>query len=142
MLTQLRKEIEMKKNLLLVTLCLVLLTGLQACTTMRCPVNYPEKMVQTFEELDARATVLITGKGELLFYDTKGNPLETCVLPAPDGKTPAAGKGSVPVCKGMEKGSAVTSIQDVSIIKTNSLHCVTLGPDGGGYFYEICWEYP
>lgn len=43
------------------------------------------------------------------------------------------------VCRGMTKGSAVTSIRTMYIIKTNSDDCLGFGGNVAGVAKELCW---
>jgi len=118
----------MKRTLLLGAFLMVLLTALNAFfqQSSATAADVPENV---------RAVIHVTDTGELVFLDAKGGKLEPCVLPGPDGAAPAGGT----VCKGMGKDSAVTGIMALPIIKTNSTHCITLGPDASGQYYQICW---
>jgi len=124
----------MKKKLFLAVVSLVLLIGLQACTTTsttRQAIAYPEKLAAAIEETGAKVTVLVTEKGELSFYDTEGNPLEPCALPE--------SKSEYPVCKGLSGDQAVIGISALPILETKGSGCIILGPDGSGRYYQYCW---
>lgn len=123
----------MKKKLLLVVISLVLLIGLQACSTTSRPqsVVYPEKLAAAIEETGAKAAVLVTEKGELLFYDAKGESLGPCALPGSDS--------SDPVCRGFTKEHTVIGIEALPILETIGSGCITFGPDALGHYYEYCW---
>ena len=38
--------------------------------------------------------------------------------------------------------SSSTAVQTPPLFETSSLQCMTFGPDGGGHYYQICWEVP
>lgn len=132
----------MMKKLFAVAVTLALLAGLNACSTM-VPgrIVYDDKSFPIDQMEDVKAVVLVTDKGEFRFYGKDGKGMEECVLPTPDTETKQA-KSSLPVCRGMTKDSAVTSIQALPVLKSNSLQCMTFGPDASGHLYQICWEVP
>jgi len=142
----------MKKQVMWVVSVLVLLVGLNGCCSLvPGKIVYSDKMTGTVDNLkdrgvDIKVAILVSDNGKLLFYDTKtGKRLEPCVLPKPEtqsktGKKQAASdrtpKG---VCRGLTKGSAVTMIQALPIIRTNSSTCMTFGPDASGRAYQYCF---
>ena len=141
----------MKKNLQIVILMLTLLLSLNACSTIvPGKIVYSDEIEGTIEELKAKgihikANILVSDTGQLLFYDASGKRLEPCVLPVPGAKGETAKKeasasqAGEKVCQGMTTGSAVTEIQALPILKTNSGNCMTFGPDASGAHYQFCW---
>jgi hypothetical protein len=127
----------MKKKLLLAAVSLVLLVGLQACSTNstistpRQGIVYPQKLAIAIEDTGAKAAVLVNEKGQLSFYDTKGEPLGACVLPGSES--------SLPVCKGFTKEHTIIGIEALPILETKGSGCITFGPDASGFIYQICW---
>lgn len=148
----------MKKNLFMAAMTLVLLIGLNACCTYTPgKIVYSNKLQGTIEDVGAKAAILVTKDGKILVYDENGNGpgsnenISECRLPKPGEDTARAtiktGKAAIAVqptskinvCRGMGKGSAVTSVRTISIVKSNSLDCVTIGVDARGNPIEVCW---
>lgn len=127
----------MKKAILLIATCTFLLTALSACNTERNVIGQKTNIPD-----NVKALIYVTDTGDITILDTKGEELKTCVLPTPDTDKEEA-VNCCDVCEGLDKGSAVTNIQMLSIMKTNSAPCVYvfLGKDSNGtpqYAY-ICW---
>jgi hypothetical protein len=141
----------MKKHVMLVVSMLVLLVGLNGCCTLvPGKIVYSDDFTGTIDELkdrgvDVKVTILVSDTGQLLFYDTAGKRLNQCVLPKPDTqsktdkKQASSDRTSTGVCRGLTKGSAVTMIQALPVIRTNSGTCMTFGPDASGRAYEYCF---
>lgn len=131
----------MKKNWFILALSLTLLVSLSACTTMGPGKKTRQDLPEPIANIeDIKAFIVVTEKGELQFYDARGNGMQPCVLPEPNMESKQTkGTGGLPICKGMTKDSAVTSVQALPILKSNSQTCMTFGPDAHGHFYEICW---
>lgn len=43
------------------------------------------------------------------------------------------------VCSGLRKGSAITNIQTISILKSNTKDCLIIGKDQEGNPIQVCW---
>lgn len=148
----------MRKNLLMAALLMVLPFALNACCTVAPgKIVYSDELTGTIEDLekqgvDLKAAIFVSDKGKLFFYDRMGNKLKKCVLPK--SETQSAEKKAlvsrrqdleeeieIPpgVCEGMYKGSSITAIQILPIIKSNSDNCMTFGPDASGTHYQYCW---
>lgn len=130
----------MKKKLLLVVVSLVLLIGLQACSTTsttstdRLGIVYPEKLAAAIEETGAKVAILVTETGTLSFYNTEGNQLKRCKLPGTESSDPKD-----PECTVFTKGQAVIGVKALPVLETKGSGCITFGPDGFGHYYEYCW---
>lgn len=140
----------MKKHAMMVAI-VILLAGLNGCCTLvPGKIVYSDDLKGTIEELkergvDIKVTVMVSGTGQLLFYDVIGERLKECVLPKPstrsktDKKQDASASMPEGVCRGLTTGSAVTLLKTLPVIKSNSGNCMTFGPDASGKAYEYCW---
>jgi hypothetical protein len=140
----------MKKRFLTMAVLIVSLITLNACcTVVPGKVVYSDSLKRTVEDVGAKATVLVTKDGNILIYNENGDRTDVskCKYPAPSPKqmdqTDSAKmeKKDYPsdVCIGLRKGSAVTSIQSLSILKTNQENCLTFGYDHNGDAIQRCW---
>jgi hypothetical protein len=127
----------MKKKMLLIAVSLVLLMGLQACSTTsttstsRQALSYPPKLEAAIKDTGAKIVILVTEKGELSFYDAEGESLKPCSLPDSDSNDP--------VCKGVQGDQAIIGINALPILKTKGSGCITIGPNASGQYYQYCW---
>lgn len=127
----------MKMKLLLVIVSLVLLVGLQACSTISTPRQeavYPEKTAMAIEEADAAVTIMVNEKGELSFKDTKGENFGLCRMPGTKTSDP-----DLPVCKVSEQKMTVNVMKALPILESKGSGCITVGPDALGHYWEYCW---
>ena len=142
----------MKKTIVSAAICMFLFTVLGAC-------NKGREAIPAATNIPGNVKVLIyvTDTGDITILDSAGNELEACVLPTPDAdkttdKEPAqkathqketaekeTAADECKVCQGMDKGSAVTNIQMLTIMKTNSGHCITIGINSDGTPRQLCW---
>lgn len=135
----------MKKNLSIFIVSMALVVALNACSTIvPGKIIYSEDIIKNIEDMNAVANILVTEEGTLLFYDSKGEALEACKLPKHKDSYGKKRKiktheDTLPVCQGMETGSAVISIQTLPILQTNSTNCMTFGPDASGGHHQLCW---
>ncbi len=140
----------MKKCLLMTAIMVTSLITLNACcTVVPGRIIYSDGITAAIEDTAVKAAVLVTADGQLLFYDEKGNPIadKTCKIPKPterpENEQLAArqAKKDYPkdVCTGLTTESAITGIQTVSILKSNSQNCVILAYDHNGDPIQRCW---
>lgn len=136
----------MKKRLLLVVISLVLLIGLQACSTtpMTAPsrqgIVYPEKVASEIKALDAKAVILVNERGELFFYDAAGKKLDDCKLPGTDIVCKDGSKCEEPPdCNIKLEDKHVFRMKALPILEHQGSGCMTFGPDANGFHYQICW---
>ncbi len=142
----------MKARVTMMAILLIFFSGLISCSTIvPGKIVYSDKLEGTIEDLrdrgvDVKVAILVSDNGELLFYDTAGKHLKKCVLPKPSDKSKAdqtqaalKRKPAKGVCKGLTTGSAVTRLQTLPVVKSNSGNCMTFGPNASGLTYEFCW---
>ena len=95
------------------------------------------------------ALIFVTDPGDITIRDIKGEELEALVPPTADtdkksaDSKPAEKETAVICCKAcqdMDRGSAVTSIQRVTIMKTNSGHCIIIGINSDRTPRQRCWS--
>ena len=127
----------MNKKLLLVGITLVLLMGLQACTTMslsRQEAASPEKAVMATGGTEPAVTIMVDESGELIFEDKKGENFGLCRFPGTK-----ASNSELPICDVSEKSMKVKGMKAIPILETEGSGCVTLGPDINGHYWQYCW---
>jgi len=132
----------MRRKLFILILGGILLIGLNACSTiLPGKVVYPSDLQKKIEEVGAKATILVTEEGQVLIYGADGKALDdkACRFPKPKDKTKSRTQDAVKICPAFDAGSQVKSFSDISIFKSNSEHCITLGPDSYGTSYAVCW---
>lgn len=143
----------MKKRLLISTAIVASLIALNACcTVVPGKVIYSDSLQGTIEDVHAKAALLVTDDGKILVYNEKGDRsnIRECKIPEPAkkplSKRDMAKKDQMDypadVCKGLRKGSAITNIQTLSILKSNSQDCIAIGKDQEGNLIEVCWPTP
>jgi hypothetical protein len=136
----------MKKCLMMTVIMVASLIGLNACcTVVPGRIVYSDSLEGTIEDVGAKAALLVTADGNILIYNEKGDRagISNCKIPEPD-QTPVDQKDiekayPTDVCRGLTKGSAITNIQTISILKSNSKNCVYFGQDQNGDPIERCW---
>jgi hypothetical protein len=149
----------MKKTFLLTAIGMFLFIVVGACNKGREALppttNIPDNV---------KVVIYVTDSGDITILDTKGEKLEPCMLPKPDADKKTIGESTDPkeineketaekeiteeetsdvdwkVCQGLEKGSAVTNIQMLTIMKTNKKHCITIGTNSDGTPLQYCWR--
>jgi hypothetical protein len=127
----------MKKKLLLIVVSLVLLVGLQACTTTSASKQkafYPQKAIMDIGDADAAVTILVYKDGKISFKDEKGVNFGLCRLPGTKASNP-----DLPLCKVSGQKMAVKVMKAIPVIETEGSGCFTFGPDGFGQYWEYCW---
>jgi len=140
----------MKRHLITLAVMIVALITLNACcTVVPGKIVYSDNLKGTIEDVGAKMALLVTDDGKVLIYNERGDraDIERCKYPAPSPE-PTAQKDAAKmkerdypsnVCIGLRKGSAVTSIESLTILKTNSGGCLTLGYDHNGDAIQRCW---
>ena len=148
----------MKKCLLNAAMIVVSLITLNACCTiLPGKVIYSDSLKSTIEDVNAKAALLVTADGKVLVYNEKGDQtyIRECKIPEPV-EIPVDEKGleapdrsdasqvvqvTYPddVCTGLRTGSAITNIQTLTILKSNSKNCVIIGKTQSGKPKERCW---
>ncbi len=148
----------MKKCFMITVIMIASLIGLNACcTVVPGKIIYSDSLEGTIKDVDAKAALLVTADGNILIYNEKGDrtDIRRCKIPEPDQppvdpkdiespdqkNLPKKIEKSYPagVCRGLTKGSAITNIQTLSILKSNSKNCVYFGKDQNGDPIERCW---
>ncbi len=118
------------------------------CTIVPGKVVYSKNLQDTIDNVDAKATILVKKDGSILVYNGEGNRdnVRKCRLPEPYKKTnkrqDTEADYTKDICVGMRKGSSVTSIQSITILKSNRRECITIGYDINGNPDEVCWDTP
>jgi len=137
---------KMTKKLLLVVISLVLLIGLQACSTTpmtppsRQGVVYPEKLASEIKASDAKAVILVNERGALSFFDAAGKPLDECKLPGTEIICKEGSKCEQPPdCNIKLENKSVFRMKALPILENQGSGCMTFGPDANGFHYQICW---
>jgi hypothetical protein len=147
---QKKEDVEMKKQLLMMAVLVGSLITLNACCTLvPGKVVYSDNLKRTVDNVGAKAMLLVKEDGSVLIYNENGDRagVSKCKYPKPstesmDKKDAAqTKKKDYPsnVCKGLQAGSAVTSIQSLSILKTNSGNCLVIAYDHNGDPIQRCW---
>ena len=140
----------MKRHLLTLAVMIVALITLNACcTVVPGKIVYSDNLKGTIEDVGAKMALLVTEDGKVLIYNERGDraDIRRCKYPKPttEPKTQtdaAKMKGKdypSDVCIGLREGSAVTSIESLTILKTNSRGCLILGYDHNGDPIQRCW---
>jgi len=127
----------MKKKLLFVAVTLVLLMGLQACSTMspsRQEAANPEKAVMATGNGEPAVTIMVEKDGKVFFKDEKGENFGLCRLPGTKPQDP-----DLPVCKVAEHKMTVKGMRAIPILESEGSGCVFLGPDINGHYWQYCW---
>ena len=132
----------MKKFLLMTAMMVALFISLSACSTViPGKVIYSDKLSEIITPENTKVVILIDANDKIRVYNALGTSQDVteCRIPKPNQDEKSGQDSKLPVCKGLMKGSAVTGIETISVLRTNSQTCYIVAWDHNGNPIQVCW---